>query len=422
MFTFNPFFSVTIIYWALMLTDGALRMLILLHLHQQGYSPFTLAYIFLLYEFMGILTNFTAGRLGKRFGLSTLLITGICLQTVSLLTLGLIPTQVETASTIILLIIFQGICGIAKDLTKIGSKTATKFLSNSEKGGNLFTNISWLTGSKNSVKGLGFFLGATLISFLSFSTCLFILSALLFFFLCMFLKSILISDVLSNKSNKSGKVAAISANLQINKLSVSRVFLFGARDIWFVIGVPIFLLEAFSTNYFGDVSSDARFFLVGGFLATWVVFYGFMQSRVPRFIRQNAIKPIEKIAFRWSIVLIFPTLVLSIISLTFDKSVALIDIVIVVTFLFIFGVFFAINSSIHSYLILKLTKKENASENVGFYYSANALGRFIGTLLSGITFQLGGLFLCLFITTLFLIASSFFIKSLSKERQELEFS
>ena len=404
MFTFNPFFSVTIIYWALMLTDGALRMLILLHLHQQGYSPFTLAYIFLLYEFMGILTNFTAGRLGKRFGLSTLLITGVCLQIISLLALGLIPTQVETVSTIILLIIFQGICGIAKDLTKIGSKTATKFLSNSEKGGNLFTNISWLTGSKNSVKGLGFFLGATLISFLSFSTCLFILSALLFFFLCMFLKSILISDVLSNKSNKSGKVAAISANLQINKLSVSRVFLFGARDIWFVIGVPIFLLEAFSTNYFGDV------------------FYGFMQSRVPRFIRQNAIKPIEKIAFRWSIVLIFPTLVLSIISLTFDKSVALIDIVIVVTFLFIFGVFFAINSSIHSYLILKLTKKENASENVGFYYSANALGRFIGTLLSGITFQLGGLFLCLFITTLFLMASSFFIKSLSKERQELEFS
>ena len=121
----------------------------------------------------------------------------------------------------------------------------------------------------------------------------------------MFLKSILISDVLSNKSNKSGKVAALSANLQINKLSVSRVFLFGARDIWFVIGVPIFLLEAFSTNYFGDVSSDARFFLVGSFLATWVVFYGFMQSRVPRFIRQNAIKPIEKIAFRWSIVLIF---------------------------------------------------------------------------------------------------------------------
>ena len=421
MFTFNPFFSVTIIYWALMLTDGALRMLILLHLHQQGYSPFTLAYIFLLYEFMGILTNFTAGRLGKRFGLSTLLITGVCLQIISLLTLGLIPTQVETASTIILLIIFQGICGIAKDLTKIGSKTAIKFLSNSEKGGNLFTNISWLTGSKNSVKGFGFFLGATLISFLSFSTCLFILSALLFFFLCMFLKSILKSEVLSSKSNKRGKFGVFSANRQINKLSVSRVFLFGARDIWFVIGVPIFLLEAFSTH-FGDANSDSKYLIVGGFLATWVVFYGFIQSRAPRLINKNSIKPIESIAFRWSIVLIFPTLVLSIVSLTFDNSIALIDVIMVITFLFIFGVFFAMNSSVHSYLILKLTERENASENVGFYYSANALGRFIGTLLSGITFQLGGLFFCLLTTTLFLVASSYFIRSLSKQRQELEFS
>ena len=327
----------------------------------------------------------------------------------------------ETASTIILLIIFQGICGIAKDLTKIGSKTATKFLSNSEKGGNLFTNISWLTGSKNSVKGLGFFLGATLISFLSFSTCLFILSALLFFFLCMFLKSILKSEVLSSKSNKRGKFGVFSANRQINKLSVSRVFLFGARDIWFVIGVPIFLLEAFSTH-FGDANSDSKYLIVGGFLATWVVFYGFIQSRAPRLINKNSIKPIESIAFRWSIVLIFPTLVLSIVSLTFDNSIALIDVIMVITFLFIFGVFFAVNSSINSYLILKLTERENASENVGFYYSANALGRFIGTLLSGITFQLGGLFFRLLTTTLFLVASSYFIRSLSKQRQELEIS
>ena len=229
-----------------MLTDGALRMLVLMHFHDKGYSPFTLAYIFLLYEFMGVITNFMAGIFGRRFGLSTLLIAGTSLQVLSLTSLGLLSINSPEWFMIFCLIFFQGLCGVAKDLTKIGSKTAVKFLSNENIKGKLFRNVSWLTGSKNTVKGLGFFVGAFLITIHPFSISLYILAFILFIALMIALNPLLKTPELNTKSNRVQSEGKFFSDISsINYLSLSRIFLFGARDIWFVIGIPLFLLEVF---------------------------------------------------------------------------------------------------------------------------------------------------------------------------------
>jgi MFS family permease len=399
-----------------MLTDGALRMLVLMHFHDKGYSPFTLAYIFLLYEFMGVITNFMAGIFGRRFGLSTLLIAGTSLQVLSLTSLGLLSINSPEWFMIFCLIFFQGLCGVAKDLTKIGSKTAVKFLSNENIKGKLFRNVSWLTGSKNTVKGLGFFVGAFLITIHPFSISLYILAFILFIALMIALNPVLKTPELNTKSNRVQSEGKFFSDISsINYLSLSRIFLFGARDIWFVIGIPLFLLEVFSTMFVTGSNGKVVFLLVGSFMALWVIFYGFVQSQVPAIIQRKTDLNIESSAFRWSIIVIFPTLFLTLLTFVFDNTLSVTLIVIIITLLFIFGGFFAINSSIHSYLILKLTSKKNASEDVGFYYSANAVGRFFGTLLSGVSYQLGGLSLCLFFTTVFLVCSSYFIAILAKK-------
>ncbi|MGB5180198.1 MAG: MFS transporter, partial [Gammaproteobacteria bacterium] len=45
---------VTVGYWAFTVTDGAIRMLVVLYFHLLGYSPFEVAMLFLFYEFFGI--------------------------------------------------------------------------------------------------------------------------------------------------------------------------------------------------------------------------------------------------------------------------------------------------------------------------------------------------------------------------------
>ena len=52
---------VTGAYWGFTLTDGALRMLVLLHFYALGYSAFEIALLFVLYEFAGIITNLVGG-------------------------------------------------------------------------------------------------------------------------------------------------------------------------------------------------------------------------------------------------------------------------------------------------------------------------------------------------------------------------
>ena len=71
---------VTSAYWGFTLTDGALRMLVLLHFYRLGYSPFTLAFLFLLYEAAGILANLIGGWLATRFGIARMLMVGLTTQ------------------------------------------------------------------------------------------------------------------------------------------------------------------------------------------------------------------------------------------------------------------------------------------------------------------------------------------------------
>jgi MFS family permease len=405
-----------------MLTDGAVRMIVLMNFHEKGFSPFTLAYIFLLYEFMGILTNFYGGWYGKKFGLSFILILGACLQISSLVILGLMPTGFSEFNTIIFLIFFQGLCGVAKDLTKVASKTSIKFLSDEDKNESLFKNITWLTGSKNTVKGLGFFVGASLITFFSFSISLFSLACFLAFFFFLSILSLLRSPILVSRDINTKIVRVSSTSREINILSLARLFLFGARDIWFVVGIPVFFIHSFTVIFSLQTDKTLAYLSVGAFMATWVILYGIVQAKVPQIIKNLSTESIFKAARVWSLVLVMPTFILTLTIPVFENIFATYFILFVIMFLFIFGFFFAINSSIHSYLILALTKNNNASVDVGFYYSANALGRFIGTLLSGLSFQFGGLFLCLLSSTIFLLIAYFFTGKLRHKSQKLDFS
>ena len=152
---------VTAGYWAFTLTDGALRMLVLLHFHELGYSPVALAFLFLLYETMGIVTNLVGGWAGSRTGLNKTLIGGLALQIVALGALTLQDASwVEWASVAFVMGV-QALSGIAKDLTKMSSKSAVKLVAGE---GSLFRLVAILTGSKNALKGVGFFVGAVLLS------------------------------------------------------------------------------------------------------------------------------------------------------------------------------------------------------------------------------------------------------------------
>ena len=396
------FALITLAYWFFMLTDGALRMLVLLHFHVLGYSPLQLAYLFLLYEFLGMITNLSAGWIAKKFGINTTLFAGITLQIFSLMIL----TQVDQTWSITLSVVFvmftQGLSGIAKDLTKMSAKSSVKLLS-PNKNSNLFKWVSLMTGSKNAVKGFGFLTGALLLSFTSFETSLVIMAlilALMFVLLLINLKTN-ISEV--NKKSKFSEV--FSKNKDINYLSLGRVFLFGSRDTWFVVGLPIFLYSALSD---GSLDGNKKaFFIIGTFMAAWTVFYGLVQAITPKILSKD--KSFSKQTKFWAGFLTAIPLLLISFNYYFEEY----SIYNVTFLLFMFGFVFAINSSIHSFLILNYTNKNRVTLDVGFYYMSNAFGRLIGTLLSGLAFQYGGFTMCLFITSILLLLNRLSIEKLN---------
>ena len=401
------FALITLAYWFFMLTDGALRMLVLLHFHVLGYTPLQLAYLFLLYEFLGMITNLGAGWIAKKFGLNTTLFAGIILQIFSLMIL----TQVDQTWSITLSVIFvmftQGLSGIAKDLTKMSAKSSVKLLS-PNKNSNLFKWVSLMTGSKNAVKGFGFLTGALLLSFTSFETSLIIMAlilALMFILLLINLKTN-ISEV--NKKSKFSEV--FSKNKDINYLSLGRVFLFGSRDTWFVVGLPIFLYSALSD---GSLDGNKKaFFVIGTFMAAWTIFYGLVQAITPKILLKD--KSFSKQTKFWAGFLTAIPLLLISFNYYFEEY----SIYNVTFLLFMFGFVFAINSSIHSFLILNYTNKNRVTLDVGFYYMSNAFGRLIGTLLSGLAFQYGGFTMCLFITSILLLLNRLSIEKLNLKTVE----
>ena len=380
-------------YWAYTLTDGALRMLVVLYFHQLGYSALEVAMLFIFYEVFGVITNLVGGYIGARAGLNVTMNIGLAIQILALAML-LVPTE---ALTVVWVMTAQAMSGIAKDLNKMSAKSSIKSLMPEGENQRLFKWVALLTGSKNTLKGVGFFLGGLLLTNLGFHNAILSMLIGLVIVLCLSL-ALLKKD--ENKPAFKPKFSQIfSKSEQINILSSARFFLFGARDVWFVVALPVYLSQTVGWQY----SS------VGAFFAVWVIIYGLIQSLAPS-ILQTLSKSNQRythLSF-WAFLLALITALISG-SLIFNFQIQ----TTLITGLIIFGCVFAINSSLHSYLIVKLAKSDNVSMDVGFYYMANAGGRLLGTILSGVLFQLYGLAACLIASTIMLVAATILPRNLS---------
>ena len=385
----SHYLIVTSSYLGFTLSDGALRMLVLFYFFKLGFSPLTLALLFLLYEFAGVVANLGGGWLTTRFGIRIMLLVGLSLQIIGLIFLSLLDPSFDYILSIIWVLAAQGISGLAKDFTKTASKSAIKSMEVDGRQG-LFYWVSWFTGSKNAMKGIGFFLGGILLTKFGFQNSLWVMAGSLG--LVLLLVSFLLPKNLGT-SRPSGRIKELfSKSPEVNKIALARIFLFGGRDIWFVVAIPIFLY-----------TNGWDFWEVGGFLAGWTVFYGLVQAIAPNiiYVTNNGKKTVSSTSILvWSISLALVSLFL--LGIMSAKT----DLLLLLSGLILFGFVFAINSSLHSFLIVAYAGSKKAAEDIGFYYAANAAGRLFGTFLSGLLFQQGGVLACLAGTTLFLIATS----------------
>ncbi len=373
-------------YWAFTLTDGALRMLVVLHFHSLGYTPLQIASLFLFYEIFGVVTNLVGGYFGARLGLNRTMNIGLALQVIALLML----TVPNAWLTVVWVMAAQALAGIAKDLNKMSAKSSIKLLVPGEQQGTLYKWVAILTGSKNTLKGVGFFLGGALLAWLTFRGAVLAMASVL---AIVWIASLfLLKDDLGKSSAKPKFKDMLSKSRAINVLSAARLFLFGARDVWFVVALPVYLSTTFNWD----------FWMVGGFLALWIIGYGIVQSFAPMITgKRSGTVPGRGAAFGWAAVLAaFPALIAVGLESSFSPQMVLVG------GLLIFGALFAVNSSLHSYLIVSYAREDGVSLDVGFYYMSNAMGRLIGTLLSGWIFQTYGLGACLWFSTLFVMLAA----------------
>jgi predicted MFS family arabinose efflux permease len=386
-------------YWGFTITDGAIRMLVVLYFHQLGYSPLAIASLFLFYEFFGVVTNLVGGWIGARLGLNTTLLAGMVLQVIALSML----TVDASWLTVPYVMLAQAISGIAKDLNKMSAKAGVKLFLPESHDTKLFKWVAFLTGSKNALKGTGFFIGGFLLTTTGFRGALIILSGSLLAVLV--LAWILLPEKLGKTQAKPKFSQIFSKSKKINMLSAARFFLFGSRDIWFVVGLPVFLSSSLAWSHTQ----------VGTFLASWVIGYGVIQAIAPRLVRMShqGSGPDGNTSVLWVFILLFIPAAMALI-LDQGRNTQ----IILVAGLAIYGAVFAINSSIHSYLIVSWSERENVSMNVGFYYMANAAGRLIGTILSGLAYQNWGITGCLWFSSIFLVFSLCFTLPLTKKETE----
>jgi len=372
-------------YWAFTITDGAIRMLVVLFFHQLGYTPFEIASLFLFYEFFGIVTNLVGGWLGARLGLNLTMHIGMALQIVALTMLAVN----EAWLTVPFVMLAQAMSGIAKDLNKMSAKASVKLmLPEDGRDDRLFKWVAVLTGSKNSLKGAGFFIGGLLLQLAGFQGALYILAGLLAVVLVA-TWFMLPNDI--GKTKAKAKFSQVfSKSAAINWLSAARFFLFGARDVWFVVSLPVFLVEVMDWNF-----SE-----VGGFLALWIIGYGFVQASAPGLIRKShhGAGPDGRTAlYLVGSLLLIPAVMAILLAADYSPAMVLI------IGLAIFGAVFALNSAVHSYLVVAWSDREKVSMNVGFYYMANAGGRLAGTILSGLSYQAWGMTGSLWLSAGFLL-------------------
>ncbi|MEI6898171.1 MAG: organoarsenical effux MFS transporter ArsJ [Psychromonas sp.] len=370
-------------YWAFTLTDGALRMLVVLYFHQLGFDALQVAFLFLFYEFFGVVTNLLGGWLGARLGLNRTMNIGLLIQVIALLML-VVP---DSYLSIAWVMFAQALSGIAKDLNKMSAKSAIKLFVKQDDQGQLYKWVAILTGSKNTLKGIGFFLGGLLLTLIGFQSAMLLMASLLLMVFCCSL--FLLKADLGKVKRKVKFKELFSKSDAINRLSLARLFLFASRDVWFVVALPVYFSETYGWNAWS----------VGTLIAIWIIVYGGIQSIAPYFTgKRKGTTPDGKSATWWaSALIITPLLVM--LSLSVSSWL-------VIFCLFIFGALFAINSSLHSYLIVSYAQREGVSLDIGFYYMANAMGRLIGTILSGWIFVHFGFSVCLFVSSFFILCAA----------------
>lgn len=380
---------VTLAYWGFTLTDGALRMLVLLYFNEIGYTPIQIAFLFLFYEIFGIVTNFLGGWIGSQLGLKITLYSGIGLQVFALVMLSFLNRDWAQWLAVLYVMTSQAFSGIAKDLTKMSSKSAIRLVVPQEAQSSLFKWVAVLTGSKNALKGVGFFLGAALLAAFGFKPSLWIMAIGL---LLIMMTGVMLPKGMGKIKAKVKFTQLFSKSREINILSAARFFLFGSRDVWFVVGLPVFLRSVLGWS----------FYQAGGFLACWVIGYGVIQFLAPTLLRRfgKGEPPQSKTIQFWTGILTAVP-----VSMALAMQLKAPPDVTIVVGLMIFGIVFAFNSAVHSYLVLAFTDDDKVALNVGFYYMANSGGRLIGTVLSGVIYQLFGLVGCLWTAALFVLAA-----------------
>ncbi|MDO6582614.1 organoarsenical effux MFS transporter ArsJ [Photobacterium sp. 2_MG-2023] len=390
----RQYMLVTFNYWNFTVTDGALRMLVVLYFYELGYSTLAIASLFLFYEFFGVVTNLVGGWLGARLGLNRTMNIGLGMQIVALLMLA-VPNPMLTIPWVMAA---QAMSGIAKDLNKMSAKSAIKTLVPDNKQSALYQWVALMTGSKNTLKGAGFFLGGLLLSVIGFQNAVLTMAGVL---TLVFVSSILTLKADMGKAKNKPKFAEMfSKSESVNILSAARMFLFGARDVWFVVALPVYLGSVFGWNHSA----------VGGFMAAWVMAYGFVQGFAPKLTGKAQGKvPDGQAATRWALLLAIITA-----GIAYGVQIQWQPELVIVGGLMLFGAIFAINSSLHSYLIVSYAKDDGVSLDVGFYYMANAMGRLIGTVLSGWIFQIAGLSACLWVSFIFLVLTTLISLKLPK--------
>ncbi|MCS6210930.1 organoarsenical effux MFS transporter ArsJ [Shewanella baltica] len=389
----RQYLLITFNYWSFTLTDGALRMLVVLHFHDLGYSPLAIAMLFLFYEIFGVVTNLIGGWLGARLGLNRTMNLGLGMQVFALAML-LVPAASLPLwlAGVPWVMAAQALSGIAKDLNKMSAKSAIKLLVPKGEQGKLYQWVALLTGSKNALKGAGFFLGGALLALLGFELAIAAMAIMLG--LVWLLSLVMLKKDLGKAKNKPKFTEIFSKSRSVNILSAARLFLFAARDVWFVVALPVYLASQLGWDHWA----------VGGFLAVWVIGYGIVQTLAPKITGNRQAKsqlidsaPDGRSALIWASMLAFvPALIACSIQFSFYPEASLL------LGLMLFGALFAVNSSLHSYLIVSYASEDAVSLDVGFYYMANAMGRLVGTVLSGLVYQAYGLAACLWISTAFI--------------------
>jgi predicted MFS family arabinose efflux permease len=393
---FKNYILVTLTYWGFTITDGALRLLVLLYFNNIGYTPIQIASLFLFYEVFGVVTNFLGGWIGSQLGLKVTLYTGIGLQIFSLILLSFLNPAWAQWFAVLYVMVAQAFSGIAKDLTKMSTKSAIRLVVPQDAHSSLFKWVAVLTGSKNALKGVGFFVGSALLGSFGFINSLWIMAG----GLCLLLFTGLFLPKGMGKIKAKVKFKQLfSKSPEINILSAARFFLFGSRDVWFVVGLPVFLRSVLGWS----------FEQVGGFLACWVIGYGLIQSLAPVLIQRfgsGGVPRSKTVQFWTSLLTVVPGLIAIALQLGLPATIT------IVGGLMLFGIVFAFNSAVHSYLVLAFTDDDKVALNVGFYYMANSGGRLAGTVLSGFVYQFYGLVGCLWVSTVLVLAAAVITRKL----------